>query len=127
MADVRKLLGARIKLLRERAGLSQAQLGGLCDLDKQSVWRLESGQSWPQYVNLEKIAQAFKIDTGDLFVELTEPPKDHGIPRKLLQRLAASDEDELAMLLRVLEPDEDGDWDVEAEDEELERKRGHKA
>lgn len=62
-----KSLGKRITALREKKKLSQTELGYLCDLDRQSMWRIESGKTNPTTTTLAKISRALNIPIKKLF------------------------------------------------------------
>lgn len=62
-----KALGKRITALREKKNLSQTELGYLCDLDRQSMWRIESGKTNPTTTTLANISKALNISIKKLF------------------------------------------------------------
>ncbi len=57
--ESRKVIGTRIKELREQAGMSQDQLGEFTGLLKQNISRIEQGKYSTGQDILSKIAQAF--------------------------------------------------------------------
>jgi transcriptional regulator with XRE-family HTH domain len=72
MADTKKLIGARLKGLRKRAGLTQEQLAELVDLDARHVSRLEVGRHFPSLDSLERIATALNVPLSEFFQFSTE-------------------------------------------------------
>ena len=64
--DDLKKLGNNIRLLRERASLSQEALGFKADLHRTYVSQLELGQRNPSYTTLCKLANALRISISDL-------------------------------------------------------------
>jgi DNA-binding XRE family transcriptional regulator len=60
------LVGGRIRALRERAGLTQAELAQKSGLPQSHISRLENRQHSPSRVTLEKLAAALGVPLGDL-------------------------------------------------------------
>lgn len=52
----------KIKLERIKRDLSQQELALLADVDKNTIWKIETGQISPTINTLEKIANALQID-----------------------------------------------------------------
>ncbi len=67
MANLRSVLGYRIRSLRKSSGLSQEQLGELANLHNTYIGAIERGERNPSLKSLERIAEALKIKVGDLF------------------------------------------------------------
>jgi len=67
--DVKKwatFAGGRIKELREKAGLTQAQLAAKAGLQQSHVSRLENAEYSPTHKTLEKIASAHGVEVGSI-------------------------------------------------------------
>jgi transcriptional regulator with XRE-family HTH domain len=62
-----KNLGLRIKLLREKAGLTQEQLAEKAKISLDFLGKIEVSINKPGLRSLLKIAEALKIDVKDLF------------------------------------------------------------
>ena len=60
-------LGKRIATLRKKKKISQTELGYLCNLDRQSMWRIESGKTNPTTITLSRISRALSIHIKKLF------------------------------------------------------------
>jgi transcriptional regulator with XRE-family HTH domain len=71
-------LGAYIRTVREEAGLSQRQLAGLAGFHHSMLARLESGEvaEQPKPENLQRLADALGIDSGDLLAFLGVKPSE---------------------------------------------------
>lgn len=67
MVDTKKLIGARIKELRRKAGLTQEQLAERVELDARHLSRLEVGRNFPSLDSLERIAQALNVPLVEFF------------------------------------------------------------
>jgi len=64
---LKKLLGARIKELRNGRGLSQDQLAEKLNIDTKHLSRLETGANAPTIDRLEMIADALDVEVCSLF------------------------------------------------------------
>ena len=60
-------LGATIRSLRQRQGLSQEQLAYEAELDRSYMGGIERGEHNVAVINLCKIASALKIQVSELF------------------------------------------------------------
>ncbi|MFZ4439418.1 MAG: helix-turn-helix domain-containing protein [Syntrophales bacterium] len=67
MTTIKKNFGAHLFQLRNKAGLTQAQLAGKTDLSVDSISRLERGDRAPSLESIERIANALKIKMSELF------------------------------------------------------------
>lgn len=67
MEDIRAKLGARIRLLRKKAGLTLAQLAELADVDSGFLGYIELGQKTPSLETVEKIARGLQAPVAQLF------------------------------------------------------------
>lgn len=62
-----KNLGNHIASLRKKKSISQTELGYLCNLDRQAMWRIEAGKTNPTTITLAKISEALNIPLKRLF------------------------------------------------------------
>ncbi len=63
--DIRVKVGERLRFLRKKQDLSQAQLAVKCELDKSYLASIEQGRRNVSIVNIEKISQALGITISD--------------------------------------------------------------
>jgi len=67
MEKIREQLGLNLRALRDRAGLSQEELGEMCGLDRTEISLLERGLRFPRLDTLVKLARALELKSvGDL-------------------------------------------------------------
>jgi putative transcriptional regulator len=59
-------LGAHIRKIREKKGISQSGLAKLVDKERQSIQRLEAGNMNPTFYYLCEIADGLKVDVEEL-------------------------------------------------------------
>lgn len=63
----RKLLGQRVRALRQRSGMTQEQLGEAAKLFRTYIARIESGAADPTVSVLLRLADALGVTVHDLF------------------------------------------------------------
>lgn len=63
MEKIREQLGVNLRDHRDRAGLSQEQLGDRCELDRTEISLLERGLRFPRLDTLVKLARALELDS----------------------------------------------------------------
>ena len=68
---ISKKIGLKIKLLRNKLGVSQEEFGFLANVSKQQIGLIERGESSPTIDTLDKIAHALNISIVDL-VDVTK-------------------------------------------------------
>lgn len=62
-----KKLGKRIKTLRKEKGIKQVDLAYECDIEKQSMSRIEAGNTNPSIILLRKISDVLEVTLTELF------------------------------------------------------------
>ena len=67
MSARKLLLGARIKELRKRIGLSQDQLAEKIGIEAKYLSRIEVGKRYPSLETLEHIADSLQVEMKELF------------------------------------------------------------
>jgi transcriptional regulator with XRE-family HTH domain len=71
MEKIREQLGLNLRALRDRAGLSQEELGEMCGLDRTEISLLERGLRFPRLDTLVKLARALELKSvGDLLDDI---------------------------------------------------------
>ncbi|TNE81409.1 MAG: XRE family transcriptional regulator [Bacteroidetes bacterium] len=69
-----KSLGERIRTLRLEHGLTQGELGDMCEMEKTGISRIETGRTNPTILTLRKISLALGIE----LTELLNMPANNG-------------------------------------------------
>ena len=67
MRSANELLGARVRELRKKAGLTQEQLAEQLGIDQKHMSRIELGKSYPSLDRLSKIAESVNVSLPNLF------------------------------------------------------------
>ena len=93
-SNLQILLGARIKELRNRAGLTQAQLAERVEISDEFLSRMERGAKAPSLHTAEKVARSLGVSMKELFDFDAVPAADSKTARLegLVSYLAAVDE-----------------------------------
>ena len=61
-----KKIGLRVTELRLMKNLTKTDLGNLCDIERPSIARIESGKTNPTYLTLVKLAKALEVSVADI-------------------------------------------------------------
>lgn len=65
-----KLLGEKIRGLRKEKKMTQAELAAACELDKQSIFRIEKGEFNITLTTLFRLADGLGVLATDLLVKI---------------------------------------------------------
>ena len=103
MVGSRKLLlGARIKELRKRAGLSQDQLSEKVGVESKYLSRIETGKRYPSLETLEGIAEALNAEMKELF-DFSHHDAEAASPRGIEDILAGASREELKLIFKLIQ------------------------
>lgn len=84
--NIKKILGRRIKEVRQSKNITQQQLAELTDMDQRSLSAIECGTNFPTK-SLLKIANALNVELKELFdyehIELSDEEKIQKISNHL--------------------------------------------
>jgi transcriptional regulator with XRE-family HTH domain len=64
--EFRRIVGKRVRCLREKAGLTQMQLAFMSDLDRSFIQKVEHGRQSISLENAWMIAGALKCELSDI-------------------------------------------------------------
>jgi len=64
---VRIRFGRAVRNKRQKLGVSQEEFADMCGLDRTYVGGIERGERNLSLVNIEKIAQTFRVSLSELF------------------------------------------------------------
>ena len=67
MSKIARLVGEKIRILRQSRGLSQEKLGFKAGLNTSFIGQVERGEKSPTIISLEKIANALDVQLKELF------------------------------------------------------------
>jgi transcriptional regulator with XRE-family HTH domain len=82
MQPIQKQVGERVRVLREKKGISQEALASTCNLHRTYIGLIERGERNLSLTTVERIAEGLGVQVSELFagVETTpkEPPRTAG-------------------------------------------------
>ena len=100
--DLQKRLGSRIRQIRSRAGITQAQLAERVDISPEFMSRLERGQKAPRLNTAGKIADALGITMVELFeFDQVDNGEKDDLLSAIQSLLATAEPDTLRLVLEV--------------------------
>lgn len=95
------LLGARIKELRKRAGLSQDQLAEQVGIESKYLSRLEVGKRSPSLDTLGRIADALRVEMKTLF-DFSHHDAEATTPKGISAALAGASREDLKLIHKLV-------------------------
>jgi len=75
--ELRKVVGTKVAQLRKQHSYSQEELARLLSLNKQTVWRIESGATNVSVDTLAALAKALKVEPAVFLVDASAPADAH--------------------------------------------------
>lgn len=99
---VKRLLGARIKELQKKKGLTQDTLSEMIDIDPKHLSRIEVGGSYPSLETLEKIGYALKVDLKDFFEFDHQARTERELQKHINDLLKEASPDQIRLILKLL-------------------------
>lgn len=100
--QTQKLVGRRIRSLRQAKRLTQQQLGERAHLNYKYLGALERGEENPSLLVLERIATALDVELLDLFRFAHEESHPTMLKRSLNRLLAGADAGQLQLVCKVV-------------------------
>ena len=101
MAELKKLLGKRIKELRVAKNLTQEDLSELTDIGASSISKIESGYFHPTDENLERIANALNVEPYKLYMFNHHKSRDELLV-EINKMLDGAKEEEIRIVYKIL-------------------------
>jgi len=66
MTNIKQFLGARIKEVRKKSAMKQAELAEIIGVEPNHLSKIECGTAYPSFDLLDKISQALNVDLTQL-------------------------------------------------------------
>lgn len=101
--ELRARFGLLVKTHRQRLGMTQADLAAAAGMSDTMVSRIELGASGARFPNIQKIADALRIDPAQLFI--SDPALDRDMRQPLIDlttRLSALSDSDLDWVNELL-------------------------
>ncbi len=102
MLDYKKIVGKKIKEIRKKLGMTQAQLAEKLDVEYKYVSRLETGTSSPSFTMLEKLAVTLNVELTELFVKEDDYAREN-ILKKINGQLNKANLEVLNVISRLID------------------------
>lgn len=100
MAELKKLLGRRIKELRKQRNIKQEELAEIINIATRNLSNIETGNTFPSPDNLEKLANALNCKIKDLFdFEHHQDPQD--LMKEIIERIKPVDSTKLQYIYKI--------------------------
>lgn len=99
--DLKKQLGKRIREIRVKKGLKQAELAEMVGIDPKHQSCVENGRNFPSASLLENYAQKLNLQLSDLLL-LTEYNSKEAIQEDIIRMVKSADEETTKLLYRVV-------------------------
>ena len=100
--DKRILLGARIREIRKRQGLSQEMLAERAGISAQYISNIERGRENPTLDLMLRLSGALKVSLGEICDYETEKMDQKKMRTAILELLRTADPDRLQIAFNVL-------------------------
>ena len=99
--DAKQMIGARIKSIRRRRGLTQETVAERTGIGSKYLSSIERGKENPTLSTLIKLSESLDSDLHDLFdrIEVEDPARRKALLESLLDE---ADEEQLRLAYRVL-------------------------
>lgn len=104
MPKVNKLLGLRIKRLREARAQTQSDLAGLTNLSLKNLGELERGRGNPSLKSLKSLAAILEVSLSELFDFELEPKPASTLKEEIYDRLHSAPPEVIRAIHRALKP-----------------------
>lgn len=104
MNDVSKIIGDRIRIIRNSKGLSIEELAHRADISNTHLGHIERGDRSPTVEMLAKIVSALDISFTELFTDLPIPDSENdNVLALLINRLNLLNTNEQKVILDIIE------------------------
>jgi len=68
MNDIKRMLGKRIKEIRQKRNFTQEKLAEMASIEIPSLSNIENGKNYPNHETLQKIAKALGVNPYELYM-----------------------------------------------------------
>ena len=99
--DTKQLIGARIKEVRNKKGLTQEQLSEKMEINPKYLSSIERGNENPTLNTLLKLSESLEVDLSVIFsfIQIEDPRERKSMITSLLDQ---ADNEELKLVFKVL-------------------------
>ena len=99
--DTKQMLGARIKNIRNKKGLTQEQLSEKMEINPKYLSSIERGNENPTLNTLIKLSESLEVDSGEIFshIQIEDPEERKFMITSLLDQ---ADDEQLKLIFKIL-------------------------
>jgi len=99
--DVKQLVGARIKALRTKRGLTQEELSEQVGINPKYLSSIESGKENPTFNTLIALSESLGVDFGEMFnlLESEDPKASRRIVKSMVDD---ADDEQIRLIMKVI-------------------------
>ena len=99
--DTKKMIGARIKEIRTKKGITQEGLSERMEINPKYLSSIERGKENPTLNTLIKLSESLEVDLGEIFsfIEAEDPDKRKS---QIISLLDEADSEQLKLVFKVL-------------------------
>ncbi|HAN22073.1 MAG: hypothetical protein A2Y15_07620 [Clostridiales bacterium GWF2_36_10] len=102
MKEIIKIVGERLRLYRNRAGLSQEELAEKSGLHNTYIGQLERGEKNATLESIEKVAKALNLPFEELFKGIIPGEIKNEIPQECYDIIMSLSEKEQIFILEII-------------------------
>ncbi len=100
--DIKRAVGRRIKIVRQRSGLTQDQLAERVALSPKYISGIERGVENPTMDNLIRLAKVLEVEPYDLFLFGESEENEKALRKGIEKMLRESDREKLQLHFDVM-------------------------
>ena len=100
--DIKRAMGKRIKIVRQRSGLTQDQLAELVGLSPKYISGIERGVENPTMDILLRIAKALEVEPYDLFLFGESEESEKALRKGIEKMVREADKEKLQLYFDVM-------------------------
>lgn len=100
--DIKEMIGARIKEIRNRKGLTQEQLSENMNINPKYLSSIERGKENPTLNTFIKLAESLDVDIDEIFssIQIEDPSKRKSLINSLLNE---ADDGQMKLAAKILQ------------------------
>jgi len=99
--DLKQMIGARIKEIRNKKGITQEQLSERMEINPKYLSSIERGKENPTLNTLIKLSESLGVDLSEIFrfIQIEDPAERKSL---IISILDESDNEQLKLIFKIL-------------------------
>jgi transcriptional regulator with XRE-family HTH domain len=99
--DIKQMMGARIKEIKTKKGITQEQLPEMMEINPKYLSSIERGKENPTLSTLIRLSESLEVDLGEVF-SFVDPEDRNRLKSQIISLLDEADSERLKMIFKVL-------------------------